>query len=90
MQIQLSFKTPDVVDDAIRDAIDAERARFLALHDVENEDDLDEAATEELSEKLWEMKEQAQQICSRWVQWGEVVTLVVDTEAETVVVQPAN
>lgn len=89
MEIRLCFKTPDVVEDAIRDAIDSERARFLALHDVETEDELDEASAEELSEKLWELKDQAKQVCNRWFQFGEVVNLVVDTEAETISVQPA-
>lgn len=58
MKIQLLFKTPDAV--------------YQALQDVPEED-----------------RDRAKQILDKFVRWGEVVEIEVDTKTETAIVVPS-
>ena len=66
MKISLTFKTPDVVSDAVN-----------ALYEGEFSDDYD----------YEEKSEEAQQELSKWVQYGEYVTIDFDTDKGTAVVR---
>jgi len=64
MVIRVVFKTPDVVDMAIQEAIGS--------------------GTDELTE----MREQIEEALSKFVRWGEQITVEFDTEVGTATVIP--
>jgi len=64
MVIRVVFKTPDVVDMAIQEAIGS--------------------GTDELTE----MREQIEEALSKFVRWGEQITVEFDIEAGTATVVP--
>lgn len=84
MKIKLTLKDPDGVYEslqlAVDDAVDADDARIAQLPDPQ-------AAAEALRE---EVGEQVQRAAARWVQWGEYVSIEIDTVAGTAVVLPAE
>ena len=72
------MKTPDAVSDAVNDAI---RQEF------ENREDL---SPDERLDLEFEMEQQLTPILKKWIQWGEIVMIQVDTDAETAIVLPAS
>lgn len=72
MKIRITCKTPDCLDDAIEEAISNERG----IEEIPNEEDEGEL----------DQKEELHAICSRWVRYGEYVTIEIDTEKNTAVV----
>jgi hypothetical protein len=74
MKIRMGFKTPDAMDDAIKEAVDAEMEK---LKPDQQDVDADDLAYE------------AKLTCSRWVKWGEYITVEVDTDKGTCEVVPA-
>lgn len=71
MKIEINFKTPDAVYDAIDRAFSGDKT--FPLHMTE----LDKKAT------ICHYKDKLR----KWIEYGESVTLVYDTEANTLVVQ---
>jgi hypothetical protein len=69
------MKDPDVLQDAIEEALENKPAG--------------------LSEDEWEVvkdvrKEKISELCSKWFEYGEYLTVEIDTEAETCTVLPAK
>jgi hypothetical protein len=77
MKFVVSMKDPDVLENAIRDAVKSEMASVQGLDDEERE-----AASEVRREKVSEL-------CARWFEYGEYLVVEIDTEAETITVCPA-
>ena len=74
MKIKVQMKDPDTLDDAIRDAV-------KALNRTELDDDEAEAVRELRMEK-------ARTLAGRWFEYGEYLTVEIDTKAETCTVIP--
>jgi len=74
MKVRMTFKTPDVVEDAIDSAVDNERA--------EDEPEGEYGANCE------DLAEAARMVCKKFVQYGECLTVEVDTETGTCEVVP--
>ena len=78
MIISVTFKCPDVVDDAIRRAAfreaDSEEEGLLSVEDKEIYAETRVLELETFLEK--------------WVQYGELITVEFDTEAKTAFVRP--
>lgn len=75
MKFKITFKRPDVVQEAIEEAV--ENTEFGALL---TEDEI-EAVKAKRIESIGEL-------CSKWFQYGEYVTLEVDTAEESIRVVP--
>lgn len=69
MKIKITFKDPDALLDCIDDAIEDLEIKGL------DEDEL--AAVKE------EKKDKAMELCGKWFEYGEYLTVEVDTEKET-------
>jgi len=67
------MKDPDVLDDSINDAV------LESMEDVA-EDEVD-LLKEHRAEKI-------KSLCSKWFQYGEYITVEIDTESETCIVVP--
>lgn len=78
MKFTVSMKNPDALDEAIQDAVRKE----LAANDGIAADEVD-LLMEHRTEKIREA-------CKQWFQYGEYLTVEVDTEANTCVVQKAD
>lgn len=75
MKFTVTMKDPDTLYDAINDAIEE------SLSDVEDEDERE--AIEEVR------KEKLKNLCAQWFDYGEYLTVEIDTEANTcTVVKP--
>lgn len=68
MNIRITFKTPDALEHAINDAIEAEGEKI---------------GNSEREEMIEEIKDMA----SRWIKYGECITVEIDTEEQTCVVK---
>lgn len=73
MKIEITLKDSDVLIDAVDDALDE-----LKIEEIDGEEL--EAVKEKRKEKILEL-------CSRWFEYGEYLTVEVDTEKETCVVK---
>lgn len=71
MKFQVTFKDPDVVDDACDDAGKESAATVASLSESERAD-LAESRADEFKA-----------LTRRWCRYGEYVTIEFDTEAET-------
>jgi len=60
MKVQLTFKTPDVVDEAVKEIESQEEAAIV------------------------------NNLACKWIDYGEYITVEIDTEKETCVVLPAK
>lgn len=78
MKFSITFKDPDVVHDAIREAIIADVAKLDGLSEDERE-----SVAEGRQERVADQ-------CGKWIKWGEYVTIEIDTEANTCTVTPAG
>lgn len=74
MKFKVSMKDPDTLDDAISDAIEV---TDVALMDGEERE-----AVKEIRMK------KAREIAAKWFQYGEYLTVEIDTEAGTCTVVP--
>ena len=74
MKFQVTFKDPDSLYDAINDALDNEEFNGLA------EDELN--AVKEIR------RQSIAEDCQKWFEWGEYLTVEIDTEEETCTVVP--
>jgi hypothetical protein len=78
MEFRVTMKDPDTLDDAIQVAIRREVAKIEGLDARERE------AVEE------ERREKVGSLCARWFEYGEYLTVQIDTEAGTCVVVPCK
>lgn len=72
MKFRVTMKDPDVLDDAIREAL--ESTAFDGMSEKEVELVRDDRA------------EACRNLCNRWFEYGEYLTVEIDTEAKTCVV----
>ena len=75
MKFLVTMKDPDVLYDAIREAVDED---LQAL-------DIDGDEHENLSQLR---RDKIQTICTKWFRYGEYLTVEIDTEDETCLVIP--
>lgn len=75
MKIRVTMKDPDVLHDAITDALEADPAL------AELDEDEREAVTELRHDKI-------SRLAGRWFEYGEYLTVEIDTEAESCTVIP--
>lgn len=80
MKIRMTFKTPDVAQDAMREAADQEAANALEAANPIDPRELTELATE--------LYFDASNCASKWIRYGEYVTIEIDTETKTATVVP--
>jgi hypothetical protein len=78
MKFRVTFKDPDGPYDCIKDAV-KESVAALGLTDRNEIDAVTESREGQVREKV-----------SRWLKYGEYVTIEVDTEAMTATVVPTN
>ena len=78
MKFTISFKDPDVVHDAVREAVEREVNAIESL-DADEKEDLIETRSEKINDKL-----------DKWIKYGEYVSIEFDTEAGTATVQQAK
>lgn len=79
MKFLVTFKDPDGPSDCINEAA-VEEAKSVAKFD-----DLDEDEQDSLVESR---KEKLNELCRTWFEYGEYVTIEIDTEAKTATVVP--
>ena len=73
MKIRIHMKTPDSLNDAIESAC---------------EDEVGGAPDDELKdEEFHQLVEKTKELAENWFRYGELVTLVIDTETETCTVE---
>jgi hypothetical protein len=75
MKIEVTMKDPDTLYDAVGEAVRQE------LSMMENIDDDEKEILEE------SRREKIQAICSKWFEYGEYLTVVIDTDAMTATVK---
>lgn len=73
MKIEITLKDPDVLYDAIDDALE--------------EFNIEGTNEEELESVKKVRKEKIMELCGKWFEYGEYLTVEVDTEKETCVVK---
>jgi hypothetical protein len=76
MKFKVQMKDPDTLYDAMRDAIGEDVREIPGLSDQERE-----AVQEKRQEAVSEL-------CAKWFEYGEYLTVEIDTEAQTCVVVP--
>ena len=76
MKIRIYMKDPDGVYDSITDAVGDSLREQKGLTDAERK-------------RLEDIRrETINSACSRWIQWGEDITIEIDTDADTATVVP--
>lgn len=76
MKFKVTFKDPDVVYDAITDAA---------------KESIPDCITDEEREALAELRrDELSEFTSKWVRYGEYITLEFDSEAKTATVVPSK
>jgi hypothetical protein len=78
MKFKVQMKDPDTLCDAIRDAVKAQIQEI----GITDSDEI-EALSEKRAEKI-------DAICSEWFEYGEYLTVEIDTEAKTATVCKAR
>ena len=76
MKFRVTMKDPDTLGDAIREAVTKQVAAIPGVHENEDEAEL-------LIEKRME---KATDICGQWFEYGEYLTVEIDTVANTATV----
>lgn len=76
MKLRLFFKTPDALYEAAKDAAYAE---------TEGIEDAEERA-----DRMSEIRTELMDSASKWIKFGEGVTLEIDTEKQTAIVLPCK
>lgn len=90
MKIHISFKTPDALDDAVKEEVNRLVYLFLIDHDVEEVADLSPELREELTEKTEALRDELSSVLRHWIKYGECLTVEVDTAANTCTVVPVG
>ena len=75
MKVRITMKDPDVLHDAVAEAVEADVKQVPGLTDQER-DELAESRREKVR----------QRIVDRWMKWGEYLEVEFDTEAGTATV----
>lgn len=75
MKFQVQMKDPDVLQDAIEEAVKK------SLADLGLDEDELEPLVEKRSEKV-------KAVCDTWFRWGEYLVVEIDTDAKTCTVVP--
>ena len=78
MKIKITVKDPDGVYDSINATVKNSVALIAGLDDDEREE-MEESRAESVGEKL-----------SKWIEYGEYITVEFDTETETAIVVPVS
>lgn len=78
MKFKVTMKDPDTLYDAVNDAVKAQIEEI----GITDEDEI-EALLEKRAEKVRE-------ICAEWFEYGEYLTIEIDTEAKTATVCKAK
>lgn len=78
MKFRVTMKDPDTLHDAIRKAVEAEVDGYPANDEEEREMLIDSRV------------DKAGDVCGRWFQYGEYLTVEIDTDAKTCVVMEAK
>lgn len=76
MKFKVSMKDPDTLHDALRDAVKADVAKIEGLSEEERE-----AVVEQRQETVSD-------VCATWFEYGEYLTVEIDTDACTCTVVP--
>ena len=76
MKIQITFKTPDAVERAVAEAV---RYEQLPEFPVDGEQDQREILTQD-----------ANDVVSKFIKYGEYVTIEIDTDTKTAIVLPVK
>lgn len=82
MKFQVTMKDPDVLHDSIQDA-----ARCVADKIADQSNGLELLQYEAIENAT---KEQFGKLCARWFEYGEYLTVEIDTEAQTITVVPVK
>jgi hypothetical protein len=90
MKIQLSFKTPDALHDAVKEEVNGMGYLFLIDHDVEEVADLSPELREELAEKTEVLREELNSALEHWIKYGECITVELDTTTREGIVIPCK
>lgn len=81
MKIKVIMKTPDALGDAIWNAV------MEKICDPENIEDADLAELEEEnSSEVSDLSEECRKICEKWFEFGEYLTVEIDTDEKTATV----
>lgn len=75
MKFKVQMKDPDVLHDAISEAVD------ISVTMISEDADEREAVAEERRKKI-------RALCAKWFEYGEYLVVEIDTEAETCTVLP--
>lgn len=78
MKFKVTMKDPDTLSDAINEAVEAQIKEI----GITDKDEI-EALTEKRVEKV-------RDLCGLWFEYGEYVTIEIDTEAKTATVCDKN
>ena len=76
MKIKITMKSPDAVYESIKEAVKGSVATIEGLEDFELEE-MEESRTKSVGEKL-----------SKWIEYGEYITVEFDTETGEAIVVP--
>lgn len=76
MKIRVTMKDPDCLHDAVREAVEDDCAKITGLFERERENLIADRTAE------------VSHACSRWFQYGEYLTVEIDTDAGTATVVP--
>lgn len=76
VKIQVTMKDPDCLHDAIRDAVKEDVEKVTGIFERERENLIEDRI------------EEVGKACARWFQWGEYLTVEIDTDAQTAIVIP--
>lgn len=77
MKFRVTMKDPDTLHDAVRDAVNAQAKEYAGLMDLDDD---------ERAQLVDSRCEKVRSMCCRWFEYGEYLTVEIDTEAKTCVV----
>ncbi|HYQ47110.1 MAG TPA: hypothetical protein VER11_34305 [Polyangiaceae bacterium] len=72
MKFTITFKDPDTVSDAIRDAAKQEVSQIVGLKSERERENLIETRCEDITA-----------VTEKWIEYGEYLRVEIDTEAQT-------
>ena len=73
MKIRITFKTPDVLEQSIEDAID---------------NTIDDGRSDISLEQREELRDKAKDVCNMFIEFSECITVEIDTETKECTVVP--
>lgn len=76
MKFKVTMKDPDTLYDAVSDAVHEEVSRIPGLDN------------DEIEAVKSERKDKVKALCEKWFEYGEYLTVEIDTEAKTCMVVP--